>query len=39
MPFLALAFKYGAFDLEEDYLFRPTLDRDVVEVNFRDRSS
>lgn len=34
MPFLALAFDYGVFDLDASKLFSSTLDRDVVEVEF-----
>ncbi len=36
IPFLAIAFEHGAFDLEAEDLFCSTLDRDVVEVNFND---
>ena len=35
MPFLSLAVKYGALDLEADRIFRPTLDRDIVEIDFK----
>lgn len=34
--FLSIAFEHGAFELEPEDLFRTTLDRDVVEVNFKD---
>ena len=36
MLFLSLAFEIDAFDLKLEHLFRSTLDRDVVEVNFKE---